>query len=372
VSQLPDQPQYDEIINFLLPYGRTEDGKLIYDITPGWIRKALETLEASTTDQSSQFYNTYIETVRAKAASGQYDLSNAQDKQRLLDDSRSAARVLMAMRTASQFFGPTAATTEFQVPTKEGDQYVSLLTSEFYKLQAEDYDTAIPKFLETFGDEAFVYAAGKTRALREGLEATEEFGAWERQNQDLLGEYADVAAYLAPSGSDFSFAVWQRQVMTGEREKLTDRELILLAQERVGAAKYRAMRLKAGPYPTEEVRGLLRQYREALSQQYRGFPAVAQFEVGKFEEQMIQLRDMVSDQRTEGNPVADALRTYLGYRDALLQKARDAGYVANTLRQAKGLENLRDYLASIGNQLIQETPEFARVYERLLSQEVEL
>ena len=372
VSQLPDQPQYDDIINFLLPYGRTEDGRLIYDVTPGWIRKALETLEASTTDQSSQFYNTYIETVRAKAASGQYDLSNAQDKQRLLDDSRSAARVLMAMRTASQFFGPTAATTEFQVPTKEGDQYVSLLTSEFYKLQAEDYDTAIPKFLEMFGDEAFVYAAGKTRALREGLEATEEFGAWERQNQDLLGEYADVAAYLAPSGSDFSFAVWQRQVMTGEREKLTDRELILLAQERVGAAKYRAMRLKAGAYPSDEVRGLLRQYREALSQQYRGFPAVAQFEVGKFEEQMIQLRDMVSDQRTEGNPVADALRTYLGYRDALLAKAREGGYVANTLRQAKGLETFRDYLASIGNQLIQETPEFARVYERLLAQEVEL
>ena len=372
VSQLPDQPQYDDIINFLLPYGRTEDGRLAYNITPGWIRKAIETLEASTTDQSSQFYNTYIETVRAKAASGRYDLSIAQDKQRLLDDSRSAARVLMAMRTASQFFGPTAATTEFQIPTKEGDQYVSLLTSEFYKLQAEDYDTAIPKFLETYGDDAFVYAAGKTRAIREGLEATEEFGAWERQNQDLLGEYADVAAYLAPSGSDFSFAVWQRQVMTGEREKLTDRELILLAQERVGAAKYRAMRLKAGPYPSEEVRGLLRRYREALSEQYRGFPAVAQFEVGKFEEQMVQLRDMVADQRTEGNVVADALRTYLGYRDALLQKARDAGYVANTLRQAKGLEGLRDFLASIGNQLIQETPEFARIYERLLSQEVEL
>jgi len=372
VSQLPDQPQYDDIINFLLPYGRTEDGRLAYNITPGWIRKAIETLEASTTDQSSQFYNTYIETVRAKAASGRYDLSSAQDKQRLLDDSRSAARVLMAMRTASQFFGPTAATTEFQIPTKEGDQYVSLLTSEFYKLQAEDYDTAIPKFLETYGDDAFVYAAGKTRAIREGLEATEEFGAWERQNQDLLGEYADVAAYLAPSGSDFSFAVWQRQVMTGEREKLTDRELILLAQERVGAAKYRAMRLKAGPYPSEEVRGLLRRYRQALSEQYRGFPAVAQFEVGKFEEQMVQLRNMVADQRTEGNVVADALRTYLGYRDALLQKARDAGYVANTLRQAKGLEGLRDFLASIGNQLIQETPEFARIYERLLSQEVEL
>lgn len=372
VSQLPDQPQYDDIINLLLPYGRTEDGRFAFNLTPGWIRKALETMEASTTDQATQFYNTYIETVRAKAASGQYDLSDPADKQRLLDDSRSAARVLMAMRTASQFFGPTAATAEFQVPTEQGDQYVSLLTSEFYKLQAEDYDTAIPKFLETFGDDAFVYVSGKTRTVREGLEATEEFGAWERQNGDLLGEYPEVAAYLAPSGSDFSFAVWQRQVLTGERERLTDRELLVLAQERVGAAKYRSARLMAGPYPSDEVRGLLRQYRESLAKQYPGFPAVGQFEVGKFEGQIVQLEKMVADARTEGNPVADAIRSYLEYRTALLEKARQGGYVANTLKQAKGLESFRDLLASIGNQLIKETPEFARIYDRLLAQEVEL
>lgn len=372
VSQLPDQPQYDEIIEFLLPYGRTEKGNLLFNATPGWVRKALETLQADTKDSASLFYNTYIETIRAKAASGQYDLANPADKQRLLDDSRKAARVLMAMRTASQFFGPTAATAEFQVPTEQGDQYVSLLISEFYKMQAEDYDTAIPRFLDEFGDEAFVYAAGKTRSLREGLEATAEFGDWERRNQDLLGEYADVAAYLAPAGSDFSFAVWQRQLMSGEREKLSDRELLLMAQERVGAAKYRAMRLKAGAYPNDEVKGLLRQYRESLAKQYPGFPAVAQFEVGKFEGQMAQLTNMVSDDRTQGNAVAEAVRTYLGYREALLLKAREAGYVANTLKQTKGLEPFRDLLASIGNQLIQETPEFARIYDRLLSQEVEL
>ena len=372
VSQLPDQPQYDDIIEFLLPYGRTEQGNVVFNATPGWVRKALETLQADPKDQASLFYNTYIETVRAKAASGAYDLGNPADKQRLLDDSRRAARVLMAMRTASQFFGPTAATAEFQVPTKEGDQYVSLLIAEFYKMQAEDYDTAIPRFLEEFGDEAFVYAAGKTRSLREGLEATAEFGDWERQNQNLLGEYPDVAAYLAPAGSDFSFAVWQRQLMSGEREKLSDRELLTLAQERVGAAKYRAMRLKAGPYPNDEVKGLLRQYRESLAKQYPGFPAVAQFEVGKFEAQIVELTNMVSDERTQNNPIAEAVRTYLGYREALLLKAREAGYVANTLKQTKGLDSFRDLLASIGNQLIQETPEFARIYDRLLSQEVEL
>ena len=117
---------------------------------------------------------------------------------------------------------------------------------------------------------------------------------------------------------------------------------------------------------------MLRRYRESLAKQYPGFPAVAQFEVGKFEGQMVQLRNMVDDPRTQGNTVAEAVRTYLGYRDALLGKAREAGYVANTLKQTKGLQSLRDFLASIGNQLIKETPEFARIYDRLLAQEVEL
>jgi hypothetical protein len=372
VSQLPDQPQYDDIIEFLLPYGRSEGGNLIFNSTPGWVRKALETLSADTRDQASLFYNTYIETVRAKASSGQYDLADPADKQRLLDDSRRAARVFMAMRTASQFFGPTAGTVEFQIPTNQGDQYVSLLVSEFYKMQAEDYDTSIPRFLDEFGDEAFIYVAGKTRSLREGLEATADFGDWERRNQDLLGEYPDVAAYLAPSGSDFSFAVWQRQLLKGERERLTDRELVTLAQERVGSAKYRAMRLKAGAYPSQEIRDLLRMYREKLAKQYPGFPAVATFEVGKFETQIRQLQTMVADGRTDGNPIADAVRTYLRYREATLLKARQEGYVATTLKQAKGLDSLRDFLASIGNQLIKETPEFARIYDRLLAQEVEL
>jgi hypothetical protein len=371
VSQLPDNPSYDDIINFLLPYGRTENGGILFNITPGWINKANQALRADTRDHATMFYNTYIDTVRAKAASGNYDLSNMADKERLLADSEKAARVLMMMRAASQFFGPTSASVEFQVPTSQGDQYVSALSQEFYKMQAEDYDTAIQRFLETFGDDAFVYVASKTRSLRDGLEATEEFGDWERRNQPLLAEYPDVAAYLAPAGSDFNFAVWQRQLLSGEREKLSDREVLLLAQERVGAAKYRAMRLQAGQYPTDEVRDWLRQYRQQLSKQYPGFPEVARFEVGKFPAQMQQLEAMVADPRAEGNVVAGALQKYLGVRNELIARARAAGYVANDLKQTKALQAFRDYLASYGNTLILETPEFGRIYDRLLAQEVE-
>jgi hypothetical protein len=373
VSKLaPNTPQFTEIVNFLLPYGRTERGGFMFDLTPGWIQKVVQALEGDPANTETQFYNTYIETLQAKGASGQYDLSNQADVEQLLKDSREAARVLMGFRALSQFLGPTAGTVDFSIPVGETDQYVSLMMAEFYKMQAEDYDSAVPNFIEKFGDDAMIYIAGKTRAVREGLEATSEFGEWELQNQGLLGAYPDVAAYLAPGGSDFSFGVWQRQKLTGERRTLTDREIISLAQERVGAAKYRALRLRAGAFPTEEQRNILRQYRRQLAKQYPGFPEVARFEVGKFPEQISQLEQAVNDSRASNNPVAESVRQYLAVRNTLLQKARDAGYVANTLQGTKGLEQYRDYLASIGQSLIRSNPDFGRIYDRLLAQEVEL
>jgi hypothetical protein len=373
VSKLaPNTPQFTEIVNFLLPYGRTEQGSVIFDLTPGWVQKAIQALEADPANTETQFYNTYIETVQAKAASGQYDLSQQADVEQLLKDSREAARVLMGFRALSQFFGPTAGTVDFQIPTAQTDQYVSLMMAEFYKMQAEDYDSAVPNFIEKFGDDAMIYISGKTRAVREGLEATSEYGDWELQNQGLLSAYPDVAAYLAPGGSDFSFGVWQRQKLTGERRTLTDREIIQLAQQRVGAAKYRALRLRAGAFPTEEQRNILRQYRQALSKQYPGFPAIAQFEVGKFPNQITQLEAAVNDPRAQKNPVAESVRQYLAVRNTLLERAREAGYVANTLQGTKGLEQFRDYLASIGQSLIRSNPDFGRIYDRLLAQEVEL
>lgn len=368
---LGNRPETDKIVEILLPYGRKDLMDVINPIKmlPGWMQKGVEALRQDQGKMDTIYANTYTETLRANSASGKYDLNDPDQVRQLEADSRRDATWLTLMRAASQFVGPTAGTPEFKVSSENGDIYATELIKEFYKMQADDYDSAVPKFLEIYGDDVALYVSSKSRSLVDGLEATEAFGDWERANGSLLDEYPEVAAYMAPAGDDFSFAVWDRQLTSGRREKLTDKEIVELAQERIGSAKYRWARLQVGPNPTAEKKQLLKQYRLALHQQYPGFPEVPRFEVGKFDDQIDQLKNLVADPRLAGNPVAAAVAQYLQVRDY----ARQAGlaqFGSANIRQAKALLPFKERLANIGEMLVAQEPDFGRIWDRLLSSEV--
>ena len=369
-SQLPDSPKLDDVREFLLPYGEKSLGSA-FNPTPQWIGKFTQAIVADTGKLDNVFGNTYIETLRALGASGEYNLDDPNDIVRIKGDAKRKARILTLMRGASQFFGPTSGSTEFKIPTKQGDMFVSSLVKEFYDLQAADYDSAVPKFLELYGDEVELYMSSKTRSLTQGLEATEEFGVWERQNGDLLDQYPSVAAYLAPEGSEFNFSVWERQIRTGKRERLTDNEIIGLAQRRIGAAKYSQARRMMGPYPSALQRDILSRYRAVLHKNYPGFPLYAEFTVGEFQNDVEQLRNLVSDNRVANNPTAKTISQYLTYRDQAVASYVAQGGKPTGFQSAKSALGLRDALASIGGVLAARDSNFARVYERLLAQEVE-
>jgi hypothetical protein len=369
-SQLPDAPQLDAVKDFLLPYGEKGVGSA-FNPVPQWTDKFIQAIRADTGKLDNVFGNTYIETLRALSASGDYDLDDPNSTNQLYKDAKAKARILTLMRASSQFLGPTAGATEFVIPTKEGDQFVSALVKEFYDLQAKDYDTAVPKFLELYGDEVTLYVASKTRSLQEGLEATEEFSDWERRNGDLLAQYENTAAYLAPAGSEFNFTVWQRQLQQGKRERLTDREVVAIAQQRIGSAKYRAARRLVGPYPNEEQQNILRTYREYLHKQYPGFPLKAEFTVGKFENDVEELRNLVADPRVAENPTAKAVSEYLEYLDQAVGTYVSRGGQPSGFATAKSAAPLRSAMASIGEALAQREPGFSRVWQRLLAQQVE-
>jgi hypothetical protein len=361
---IPDTPTFDTLTEVLLPYGKDRKTSVL----PQWADKLRSALTDSPGKLNTIYANTYVETLRALSASGDYDMSIPQESERLMDDARWKARILTSMRAFSQFLGPTSASPEFIIPTDEGDVYVSALTKEFQKLQSENYDTAIQKFLATYGDDALLYISSKTQALKGGLDASEQFGVWERQNKEMFDMYPDVAGYFAPTGDDFSYSVWERQIRTEGRKRLTGREIIAQAQYRIGAAKYRAAKDQVGQYPTEEERAWLKNIRQDLNRQHPGFPAQPVFEVGKFESELVQLSNAASDPSQSNNPVSAAVIEYLSARDKALQQAAAAGY---TSLGSKAAQPLRDWLASMATTLILETPEFARVYERVLSSEVE-
>jgi hypothetical protein len=216
-----------------------------------------------------------------------------------------------------------------------------------------------------------LYLSSKSKATVGGLEATKEFGDWERRNGGLIEQFPDVAAYFAPGGSDFDFTTWERQIRTGKRERLSGKQIVEQAEYRIGSAQYRAYRSQIGPYPNAEQRAWLRNVRSELNRKYPGFPAVPVFTVGEFEQKVAQMQQAVQDPRLQGNETAKAISDYLTYREQAIAQYVAAGGSAQGFASAKAAEPLRDWLANIGTTLAATTPDFSRVWERELQSEVD-
>jgi hypothetical protein len=365
---LPNVPATKDIVELLLPYGRKTVSKETF--LPGWATKAYEALRADESKLGTVYANTYAETLLAVSTQGKYDMSDPDQVKLLQQDAKGKAKWLTGFRALSQLLGPTAGATEFKITTKDGDIYASELTKQFYALQTKDYDSAVQTFLDQFGDEVSLYVTSKSQANLKGLEATQQFGDWENANGDLFKEFPEVAAYLAPAGDDFSYAVWERQILTGKRERLSDKEMIDLAQNRIGSAKYRWARKQIGQFPDEKGRELLKQYRAVLHEELPGFPLVAEFKVGEFANNVEKMKEMVNDPRTADNKIAKTINTYIEYRD-VYKKVALAQFGSDNIGQSKQTQFMRDGLANIGEMLILDNPEFARVWQRFFSFEVE-
>ena len=363
---IPDSPKFDDVVGILLPYGRGS-----FNAMPSWAGKIKSALRDDPSKLESIYANTYVDTLRALSVSGDYDLDDEQSKANLMADAKSKAKVLTALRGIAQFVGPTAPSLEYVVKTKSGDVYASAMVQEFYRLQNQNYDTAVSEFIKLFGDDAVLYLSSKSKSVAGGLEASEQFGDWERDNENLLEQFPTVAGFLAPGGDDFSFEVWDRQLRKGRRERLSDVEIIKQAQYRMGSAIYRSYRTQVGAYPTSEQRAWLGNIRKEINKRYAGFPVTPVFTVGEFESKMSELRTMIQLPQLENNGVAKSIATYLDYRDKAVQQYVSAGGAEGGFDTAKKAEPLRDYLVSIGQALIQQNPDFARIWDRELSSEVD-
>lgn len=361
---IPDVPDYDKFRKLLTPYGK----KGLIDTAnpvPIWVKKLYEAGAASTDKLTNTYGQTYIETLRALSTNPKYDLSNPEDQLELFADAKFKARLLTIMRATSQFTGPTAGTLEFKIPTEQGDQYISELIKEFRGFQEEDYDTAVLRFLNLYGDELMLYATSKSKAQNKGLETSVEFDAWARNNEDLIKLYPDLATYFAPKGSDFEFSVWARQQRNLQRIPLTDQQLVAEAQNRLGSTKYRAARQQFGAFPSDEQIEKLKNYRVFLNQKLPGFPVNVEFKVNELKNDLVTLEKMLDNPRFDDSPMRSALVTYLNARNSFLAQ------VGGKTFQSKKANRVRAQLYQIGESLALRNPEFDRIWSRLLVSEVD-
>ena len=375
---LPDTPQFDAIRNYLLPYGETAfkgeslGGQVYKSFVPSWGQKVISGLTDSP-EGSTIYANTYMEVMQALVASGDYDVKTVEGVEKLKNDAKGKAKILTIMRGAIQFLGPARATPDFEIMTKQGDVLASELTKAFYEMQndqeAGGYQTAVQRFLDTFGEDVFIYLGRKTRSTAGGLEASTAFGKFERENDQFFQSHKTVAGFFAPGGPNFDFQVYARQLQTGRRERLTSQELLDEAQRTVGFSFYKRLRDQAGPYPNQAQRDYLSEYRQFLIKKYPGFGKGTIKTSAERENLIRELRTAAEDPRMATNKSAEGIKMYLAKRDEALASVSTAGL--KTL-SGKAAAPIRDYLRHYGEIIARNNNDFGKVWERLLSYEVDL
>ena len=371
---LRDSPTFDFAKAMLLPYGELDiagnkgiPGTIVDALTPAYFKK-LQSAFFDDPESQTTYGNTYFETYQALAASGNYDLNNPQDLDRLADDTTNKARFLTVIRAVGQYLGPSRPTNKLSVETKQGDVFVNLLAQDLRTRQLEDYDTAISSWLDDYGEDVFVYLSGKTKAVYGGLTASSEFGKFERENKGFFNRYKEVAGFFAPGGTDLDWQVYTRQLEKGARERLTTDEAIEAAQRYIAYKKYRTVQELIGAYPNGEQKDYLARYREYLGELYPGF-RYAPFDPNELRRRIATLEDAVNDPAMADNDIAEAARLYLQTRQAVYAEANKAGL--KSIERARGAEQFRGYLRQYADLLIRQTPEFERLYAQLLQQEVD-
>lgn len=354
-------PAADDVRKFLTPYGEPQ-----LTLEPAWFKKVRAAVQDP--ENNRLLGDLKIETMRALAVNGEYDLTREDEKQRLEDDAETKARVLLMLRGLGQFTGPTRPDVDFRVETYAGDKFGAELSKAFRDFQTANYDTAVENFLSTFGEDAFLYVASKTKSTVGGLDASTEFGRFERDNGDLFARYPQVAGYFATPGTNFDYQVFLRQIQTGKRERVKPSELIDEAQALVGKSIYRNVVKQVGAYPTSDQRDFLRSVRNQLYVRYPGFQT-APMTFNKLENTITEITKAVSDPILDGNRIAEATRLYLSVRQEALGEAASRGL---TTLGGKKVADLRGYLRDVAQQIMTQYPEFERIYSRVLFDEIDI
>lgn len=357
---LRDKPEYDKYVDFIAPYGKP-------GFIPSWADKVWQSIQQNP-DTDRVYADLKLEMIKALTATGKYNTNTQQGKLDLEKDAADYAGNLLLLQGLGQFAGPMRPSPEAIVKTEEGDILAGELSKVWYDMYRENPDTAPLKFLDTFGDDVFMYMQSKSKSDFGGLEMSREFSDWQGKNKDLFRKYPEIAGYLAPVGTEYEYNVYLRQRERGMKTPLDAQDFIDAGQFKVAQALYRAAVRRAGPKPNAQQREILKQYRTKLENQFTGFRD-ARMDINKLDTQINLLYEAVKEPSLEGNPIVDALKTYFEFRDQALEVARSIGLSGlSGQKMADG----REFLRKVGEDLAARIPEFERLWSRVLFNEVDL
>lgn len=389
--QLADVKELDGIRQFIMPFGVKEG--IAGAFTPAWLQKLVQVI-GDDPETDTVWAQLRMDSFVALMASGNYDRLNPEDQSRAWEKASTIARYLTLAQSIGQLVGPARPGVAMEIPTQfegyldagdvqqmieDGNVTNITLSRVFRWLQDEDYDTAPQKFIEMFGENAIYLMAGRTTTELSGIQATQEFADFERDNRAFSDTHKSVYGWFAPAGSDFNKQAYMNQLASGVRERRTDPfKLVDDVEYIVGSSLYRQLQKELGEDGelTTVDKERLKLYRASLEEYFPGYGQREQV-TNRTEIAINDALAAANDTRIAGNEVAEAIKTFQEYRQWAIDTAQKRRVVngkqpaqANIL-SGEANADLRLYLRDIGEIVIQNYPDFARIYDAVFYFEID-
>lgn len=375
---LPNRPEWDEVRNFMFPQGDPTQGGVANAILPPWAKTVQKALADPSQDRDAG--NTTMQVARYLVSTGKFNTNTPEDIDKLLKESGSRAKKLLGLQAIGKFVLPSSPSLEPMAEDKDGRTVVAkILSKDLQQMRKDDFEHATENFLAKYGDQAMLFLQGTTRAIVPGGATTKEESDFARANPDVVKALPNTYALFAPQGGqtpDYTAIV--RQLHTGERQALTPKQQIALANDQVASMQYYTVKDALGPRVSSATQALLSQYKDLLAQQYPGFNTIITGLAARPMDKMQNISDVVipelqkslSIDKIANSETGQALASYLGLRDVVDSTAQARGMQPGSFASATKAADLRAALRQAATILGQNNPGFSVLFDRVLAREL--
>lgn len=374
---IQDKPQFEGINDLLLPYGspgsrEPSDATNLLTYAPGWMRKSFDAITNGGYDQRT-WMNAQKDVMTYLYSTGNYDTSTRAGIQKLMSDAKAKATELYKIRAFVQFFSPAAPQFRFLMEDKTGALLsTTVVVQDYYRLQQEDYDHASQNFLEMYGPNAILATIPKSGATIYGLPRNREQEAFALNHPNLKHDLPLTWGMFLPQSDDFDYEVYLNGFTTGERDELTPEQWIYLGNATRRDALYRQYVDQLGGRTDDQATDYLRAVRHELDDMFpvgvTGLP-----EKPTTPDMVRELYEALDNPTVMDTDAGRGLKLYLQYRDQAVDAGHAAGYEGDApFARADRMIGVRRFLNDVAARIIEDHPDFAQVWDVILSRETQV
>lgn len=380
---LPNKPEYDDVRAFFSPFGDPTQKGVLSAVEPAWA-KTLQTALADP-EHDRDAGNTTMQVARYLVSTGKYNTNTPEAQDQLLKEAGSRAKKLLTLQALGKFVLPSSPSLEAIARAKgtytpDGRTVTAkLLSDDLQKMRTDDYEHSSENFLAKYGDSALLFMQAATRPNTPGAASTTEQSDFLRSNPEVAKALPNSAAFFAPQGGQtFDPASIARQIHMGDRQALTPKQQVALANDQVASMQYYAIKDGLGPRISAGQQAVLSQIKQVLTQQYPGFNTIVPGLAARVTDspQNIQkvlipeLEKSLTIDRTKNSETGKALDQYLQLRTAIDQIGQSRGLKPGSFAQSTKSTDLRALLRNAAVQLSQSNQGFSMLFDRILDREL--